>query len=137
MATISFIDSPKTRQFTSVTYDTSDGTYQASVTFNDDETGGSDIEYYNGTVTSPSGFSYHFNVTTNTVVIPGLQCSTSYNINVTAVNCAGASTVIATCFTTPQPGECRCVCLLFNYYCVLLFCTVNTKTLYILLFACI
>ena len=101
------IDSPKARQFTSfnVTCDTSNGTYQASVTFNDDETGGSDINYYNGTVTVPSGFSSQFNVTNNTVVITGLQCSTSYNINVTAVNCAGVSTVIATSFTTPQPGE--------------------------------
>ena len=103
------IDSPKTRQFTSfsVTCDTSNGTYRANVTFNDDETGGSDINYYNGTVTGPSGFSSQFNVTTNTVVITGLQCATSYNINVTAVNCAGVSTVTATCFTTPQPGECR------------------------------
>ena len=96
MATISFIDSPKTRQFTSVTYDASDGTYRASVTFNDDETGGSDIKYYNGTVTGPSRFSYQFNETTNTVVIPGLQCSTSYTINVTAANCAGVSDVTAT-----------------------------------------
>ena len=104
------IDSPKARQFTffSVTCDRSNGTYQASVTFNDDETGGSDINYYNGTVTGPSGFSYHFNVTTNTAVIPGLQCFTSYNIYVTAVNCAGVSTVKATSFTTPQPGACEC-----------------------------
>ena len=106
-------DSPKTRQFTffNITCDTSDGTYQASITFNDDETGGSDIQYYNGTVTGPSGFSSQFNVTNNTVVIPGLQCSTSYNINVTAVNCAGVSTVTATCFTTPQPGECMLYCI--------------------------
>ena len=108
------IESPETRQFTSfnVTCDTSNGTYHASVTFNDDETGGSDINYYNGTVTGPSGFSSPFNVTTNTVVITGLQCSTSYIINVTAVNCAGVSTVKATSFTTPQPGKCCCVTIL-------------------------
>ena len=104
----SFLDSPKTRQFTSfnVTYDTSNGTYQASVTFSGDETGGSDINYYNGTVTGSSGFSSQFNMTTNTVLITGLQCSTNYTINVTAVNCAGVSTVKTTSFTTPQPGEC-------------------------------
>ena len=115
---MAFIDSPKTRQFTSfnVTCDTSNGTYRASITFNDDETGGSDIQYYNGTVTGPSGFFSQFNVTTNTVVITGLQCSTIYNINVTAVNCAGVSTVTATSFTTPQPSECimfTCIAILF------------------------
>ena len=45
-------------------------------------------------------------MTNNTVDIPGLQYSTSYNIDVTAVNCAGVSTVNTTSFTTPQPGEC-------------------------------
>ena len=109
--TFSFLDSPKARQFTSfsVTCDTSNGTYRASVTFNDDETGGSDIKYYNGTVTDPSGFSSQFNVTNNTVVIPGLQRSTNYSINVTAGNCVGFSTVTATSFTIPQPGECMCL----------------------------
>ena len=104
----SFLDFPKTCQFTSfnVTCDTCDGTYRASITFSNDETGGSDIQCYNGTVTGPSGFSSQFNLTTNTVFITGLQCSTSYNINVTAVNCAGVSTVKITSFTTPQPGEC-------------------------------
>ena len=85
--------------------DSSGGTYQARFTFNDDETGSSDIYYYNGSVTDPSGFSSQFNVTTNTFVITGLHCSTSYNIDVTAVNCAGVSTVNTTSFTTPQPGE--------------------------------
>ena len=56
-------------------------------------------------MTGPSGFSSEFNVTTNTVVITGLQCSTSYNIDVTAVNCAGVSTVNTTSFTIKQPGE--------------------------------
>ena len=87
-----------------VTCDTSDGN-RASITFSNDETGGSDIQYYNGTVTGPSGFSSRFNVTTNTVVITGLQCSTSYSVDVTAVNCAGVSNVKATSFVTPQPGE--------------------------------
>ena len=99
--------SPKSRQFTSfsVSCDLSGGAYQASLTFNDDETGGSVISYYYGTVTGPSGFSSQFNVTTNTVFITGLQCSTSYNINVTAVNCAGVSTVNTTSFMTPKPCE--------------------------------
>ena len=83
-----------------------DGTCNASFMFNMNETDGSAINYYNGTVTSPSGFSSQFNVTTNTVVITGLHCSTSYNIDVTAVNCAGVSTVNSTSFTTPQPSEC-------------------------------
>ena len=94
----------------------SNGTYRAVFTFSDDETGGSAINYYNGTVTSPSGFSLQFNVTTNTVVITGLHCSTSYNINVTAVNCAGVSTVSTTSFTTPQSSELSAsLCLPYFY----------------------
>ena len=117
--TISILDSPRTPQFTSfnVTCDTSNGTYRANVTL-DNETGGSDINYYNGTVTGPSGFFSEFNVTTNTVDITGLQCSTSYTINVTAVNCAGVSTVNTTSFT-PQPGECK-YAYMYNYYVILI-----------------
>ena len=118
--TISILDSPRTPQFTSfdVTCDTSNGTYRANVTL-DDETGDSDVQYYNGTVTGPSGFSSQFNVTTNTVVFSGLQCSSSYNINFTAVNCAGSSTAKATSFTTPQPGECKYV-YMYNCYVILI-----------------
>ena len=103
-----------------VTCDTSDEN-RASITFSNDETGGSDIQYYNGTLTGPSGFSSRFNMTTNTVVITGLQCSTSYSVDVTAVNCAGISTVKATSFVTPQPSECwyvrLCIAILLYLYC--------------------
>ena len=100
-----FSDRPNTPWFTlsSLICNSADRTY---ITINVNETGGSDINYYNGTVTGPSGFSSQFNVTTNAVVIPGLQCFTSYNINVFAVNCAGVSTVNTTSFTTLQPSEC-------------------------------
>ena len=102
-----FSDRPNTPWFTlsSLICNSTDRTYITVFTFNVNETGGSDINYYNGTVTGPSGFSSQFNVT-NTAVITGLHCSTSYNINVAAVNCAGVSTVNSTSFTTPQPGEC-------------------------------
>ena len=116
---LSFIsDPPNAPLFNSsgVSCDVSNGTYQAFFTFNNGETGGSEINYYNGTVTDPSGFSSEFNVT-NTVVITGLQCSTSYTINVTAVNCAGVSTVNSTSFTTPQPSELSIsLCLPLSYF---------------------
>ena len=105
---LSFIsDPPNAPLFNSsgVSCDVSNGTYRAVFTFSNDETGGSDVNYYNGTVTGPSGFFSEFNVNTNTVVITGLQCSTSYTIDVTAVNCAGISTVTTTSLTTPQPSE--------------------------------
>ena len=102
-----FSDCPNTPWFTlsSLICNSADRTYNTIFAFNVNETGGSDINYYNGIVTGPSGFSSQFNVT-NTAVITGLHCSTSYTINVAAVNCAGVSTVNSTSFTTPQPGEC-------------------------------
>ena len=93
-----------------------------------------------GTVTGPSGFSFQLNVTTNTVDIPGLQCFTIYNINVTAVNCAGVSNVTAASFTTPQPGKCRTfICITILLY--LLLCNtflywLNNYTNIILSFTC-
>ena len=70
--------------------------YQVSLQWNADDTGGPDVSilYYLVEVTSPSGFvcpPEQCNVTVNTTTITGLSCSTDYSFTVRTANCGGLS----------------------------------------------
>ena len=112
-----FSDPPNPRQFTAINdmCDTSAGSYVAMITFNDNETGGADIVSYQGTLLGGS-ITRLFTTKTNTIKISGLECSTTYNISVTATNCANTSEVSNTSFDTSLPGELCIACTSIHVY---------------------
>ena len=69
------------------------------------DTGGPNVEIvrYMLYVTELNGPSYEMNVTNTTTTITGLNCSSSYNISVRAVNCVGVSGALV--ITVNPPGE--------------------------------
>ena len=69
------------------------------------DTGGPNVEiiHYILTVTEHNRLSYEMNVTTTRVTITGLNCSSSYNITLRAVNCVGMGGALV--ITVNSPGE--------------------------------
>ena len=110
---------PGTRQFGahSVSCDTTTNTYQTTLQWNDNDTGGPDVSilYYLVEVTSPSGFvcpPEQCNVTVNTTTITGLSCSTDYSFTVRAVNCIGTSAVSDTYNITTTSSKLLLLCII-------------------------
>lgn len=77
-----------------VTCDSVNKSYQVSLKWNDNDTGGANITSYTVGVTGLSEFTCpqaQCNVATNTTLITGLSCSSNYSFTVRAVNCNGSS----------------------------------------------
>lgn len=81
----------------------SGGTYDVTVQWNTNNTGGADIDNYYVTLLDSLGVSMEFAMTDNNFTVNGLNCSANHSVSVVARSCAGNSTKATTTIT--NPGE--------------------------------